>query len=134
MANLPETPEVYNTVVAMIDYKSKRVKAAPLMSENAYQVAHFMYSTMCRMGVSKIFISNQGREFCNEVVEEFTRLTGTKKNVMSPYHPQVNGEIERWNRTIQEMLLKMQLVDEIMKGCPDGTADTHWAKRLVVCT
>ena len=42
----------------------------------------------------------------------------------------MNGEIERWNRTIQEMLLKTQLVNEIMKGGPDRTADTHWAKRL----
>ena len=55
---------------------------------------------------------------------------GTKKNVMSPYHPQANGEIERWNRTMQEMLLKVQLVNEIMKGGPDGTADIKWVERL----
>ena len=29
-----------------------------------------------------------------------------------------------------EMLLKMQLVDEIMKGGPDRTADTNWVERL----
>ena len=57
-------------------------------------------------------------------------MTGTKKNTMSPCHPQANGEIERWNRTIQEMLLKTQLVDEIMKGGPDGTVDTNWVDRL----
>ena len=68
ITNLPETPEVYNTIVVMIDYKSKWVKAAPLTSKHVYQVAHFMYSTMYRMGVLKIFISNQGHEFCNEVV------------------------------------------------------------------
>ena len=28
------------------------------------------------------------------------------------------------------MLLQMQLVNEIMKGGPDTTVDTHWAKRL----
>ena len=73
---------------------------------HAYQVAFCMYSTMCRMGASKFFINDQGQEFCNKVINEFTRLMGMKKNVMSPYHPQANGEIERWNRTIQEMLLK----------------------------
>ena len=68
VANLPETPEGYNTIVARIDYKSKWVKAAPLTSKHVYQVAPFMYSTMCRMGALKIFISDQGRKFCNEVV------------------------------------------------------------------
>ena len=87
ITNLPETAEGYNTIVVMIDYKSKWAKVAPLTSKHAYQVAHFMYSTMCRMGASKIFISDQGHEFCNEVIEEFTKLMGMKKNVMSPYHP-----------------------------------------------
>ena len=60
ITNLPETPQGYKTIVAMINYKSKWVKAALLTSKHAYQVAHFMYSTMCRMGASKIFISDQG--------------------------------------------------------------------------
>ena len=81
ITNLPETPEGYNKIVAMINYRSKWVKAAPLTSKDAYQVAHCMYSTMCRMGqnASKIFISDQGCEFCNEVIDEFTKLKGTKK-------------------------------------------------------
>ena len=49
ITNLPETPEGYNTIVVMIDYKSKWVEVVPLTSKHAYQVAH-LYSTMCRMG------------------------------------------------------------------------------------
>ena len=56
ITNLPETPEGYNTIVAMINNKSKWVKAAPLTSKHAYQVAHFMYSTMCRWEYQKFLL------------------------------------------------------------------------------
>ena len=35
ITNLPETSKGYNTIVAMIDYKSKWVEAAPLTSKHA---------------------------------------------------------------------------------------------------
>ena len=71
ITNLPETPEGYNTIVAMIDYKSKWVEAAPLTSKHAYQVAHFMYSKMCRMGHQKFSLVTRAE---NSAMKSSTNL------------------------------------------------------------
>ena len=40
------------------------------------------------------------------------------------------GKLNDGIELYKEMLLKMQLVDEIMKGGPDRTVNTNWAERL----
>ena len=62
ITNLPEMPEGYNTIVAMINYKSKWVEAAPLTSKHAYQLACFMYSTMCKMGHHKFSLATRAEK------------------------------------------------------------------------
>ena len=44
---------------------------------------------MCRHGVMEIQISDQGREFVNQVSEELHRVTGVEHRISSAYHPQV---------------------------------------------
>ena len=55
----------------------------------------------------EVVISDQGREFVNQVQEELYRLTGTEHRVTSAYHPQTNGLTERFNQTLQTALLKV---------------------------
>ena len=66
VTNLPVTPEGYNTIVTAVDYTSKLVDSRALKGKFAEGVAEFMYDLVCHFGVSKMHISDQGREFVNQ--------------------------------------------------------------------
>jgi transposase InsO family protein len=48
--------------------------------------------------------SNQGRQFESELMAEVCRLLGIHKTRTTPYHPQSDGLVERYNRTLLSML------------------------------
>ena len=67
ITNLPKTPEGYNTIITCIDYTSKFVESKPLIGKCAEGVAQFMYELVCHYGAARIHISDQGREFVNQI-------------------------------------------------------------------
>ena len=48
--------------------------------------------------------SDQGREFENKVMHELCLLGGSHKTKTTPYHPESDGLVERFNRTLSMML------------------------------
>ena len=67
ITNLPKTPEGYNTIVTCIDYTSKFIESKPLIGKCDEGVAQFMCELVCHYGAARIHISDQGREFVNQV-------------------------------------------------------------------
>ena len=67
ITNLPETAEGYNTIITYIDYTSKFIESKPLIGKCAKGLAQFMYELVCHYGAARIHISDQGREFVNQV-------------------------------------------------------------------
>ena len=67
ITNLPVTPEGYNTMVTCIGYTSQFVESKPLIGKCAEGVTQFMYELVCHYGAARIHISDQGREFVNQV-------------------------------------------------------------------
>ena len=106
ICNLPEM-NGYKHLIVMIDYFSKWSEAKPVQDKTAPTVARFLYEMICRHGCFKTQISDQGREFVNQVSDALLELTGTDQRVTSAYHPQANGLCERQNRTIKDTLIKV---------------------------
>lgn len=93
-------------IITVIDYFTKHASARAIPNKSAANVASFLFDLMTTFGFPKVMISDQGREFCNQLIEELTKKTGIDHRVTAPYHPQANGLVERFNQTIQSMLAK----------------------------
>ena len=55
-------------------------------------------------GFPEKIITDQGRNFESELIEHQCQLAGVQKLRTSPYHPQTNGQCDRFNGTLLNML------------------------------
>ena len=70
---------------------------------NALRVAQLFVNTIVRHhGVPKTLVSDHDSVFLNEIWEELMRLSGTKLNFSTAYHPQSNGQMEVHNRGLEQ--------------------------------
>ena len=58
----------------------------------------------CRFGVPMELHSDQGRNFESTVCQESCKLLQITKTRKSPYHPESDGIVERFNRTLENGL------------------------------
>ena len=91
-------------IVTAVDYCSKWVEAEGIPDKCAKSVAIFLWQLQCRYGVAKVLISDQGREFCNKLNEQFFKLSGMDHHITSAYHPQANGLVEQQNQTTEGII------------------------------
>ena len=89
-------------VLVMVDCFSRWTEACPLPDKTELSVADaFFQYIICRFEMPSVILSDQGREFENKVMQELCLLCGSYK---TPYHPESDGLVERFNRTLLMML------------------------------
>nr|XP_055054586.1 uncharacterized protein LOC129439799 [Misgurnus anguillicaudatus] len=106
MGPFPVTPQGNNYVLTMTDLFTKWVIAEPLKRKTAAEVAAVVLDKLFEFGVVERIITDQGREFVNQLNEDMFKVLGVKQCVTSAYHPQSNGQDERTNQTIKRVLSK----------------------------
>src|SRR3954449_13577894 len=58
---------------------------------------------------SQIILSDRGTHFNNQVVKKLTEKFKINHLLSTPYHPQTNGLVERFNRTLCESLARVSV-------------------------
>ena len=111
---LPETKKGNRYIVVAMDYLTKWPEARAIPDQKAESVAAFFYEDIvCRHGCPKELVSDNGSAFISEMVEALLQRHQTKHHLISPYHPQSNGLVERFNQTLCKALAKFtQLLEE----------------------
>ena len=59
---------------------------------------------ICRHGAPERLLSDRGANFFSDLIAEVCRLMKVKKVNTSGYHPQTDGLVERFHRTLIQML------------------------------
>ncbi|GIL63307.1 hypothetical protein Vafri_17402, partial [Volvox africanus] len=103
---LPKTEGGYDAVLVMVDRLTKMVHVAPTMSScTAEQTARLFFDNVVRLhGVPKNVVSDRGGQFVSKFWEALCKLVGMRVNLSTAYHPQSDGQTERTNRTLGDML------------------------------
>src|SRR6266542_3093218 len=105
---LPIIKEGNRYIVVAVDYFSRWPEARPLKTANVDTVVTFLYEEIiCRFGASRTLQSDRETHFVNELIQKLTKRFKIKHSLSSPYHPQSNGLVERFNKTLCEGIAKL---------------------------
>jgi hypothetical protein len=105
---LPVTKSGNKYIITAMDYLTKWPEARPVKEATADQAVSFIYEDIiCRYGCPAKILSDQGTHFKNQMIEKLVQKFKIEHYFSTPYHPQTNGLVERFNRTLAESLAKL---------------------------
>lgn len=92
-------------VLVITDVFSKYSLAIPTQDQRASTVARVLVNEwFFKFGVPARIHSDQGRCFEATLIQQLCKLYGIEKSRTTPYHPAGNGQCERFNRTLHNLL------------------------------
>ena len=102
---LPESENGNRYILVVADYFTRWMEAFPLPNQEASTVASKLVDEVfLRFSVPEQLHSDQGRQFESQLLSEICKLLKITKTKTTPYHPQCDGLVERFNRTLLNML------------------------------
>jgi hypothetical protein len=106
IVGLPRTQAGYDSIWIIVDCLTK--VAHFILVKTTYsgtKLAELYISRiMCLHGVPKKIVSDRGSQFTSKFWKKLHESIDTKINFSSPYHLQTDGQIERTNQILEDML------------------------------
>jgi transposase InsO family protein len=92
-------------IIVITDAFSKYSLAVPIPTKDAKTVAKAIFDRwLVLFSIPLQILTDQGKEYSNEVMQELSILLGFKHLTTSAFHPQTNSTSESYNRTMIKFL------------------------------
>ena len=107
-----EAPESLGTrtnvnVMVVTDHFTRFSQAYLVPSQTAKETAGALWTHFDLFGIPARLLTDQGSNFTSQLLQEVCRIANISKLRTSPHHPEGNGQVERFNRTLYKMLAKL---------------------------
>lgn len=94
-------------ILTIVDYATRYPEAIALPSTEAERIAKELIKVFSRVGIPEEILTDQGANFIvSTLLQELYVLLHVRRIRTSPYHPQTDGLVERFNGTLKSMLRK----------------------------
>jgi IS30 family transposase len=121
IVGLPRTRAGYDSIWVVVDHLTKAVHFIPVKTTYSSAVLADLYTSriVCLHGVPKKIVSDRGTQFTSHFWQQLHEALGTHLKFSSACHPQTDGQTERTNQILEDMLRAYALQDKL-----------GWDKRL----
>ena len=88
-----------DAIVVIVDQFTKMIRLKATMSNiSLEEIAKIYRDDIWKLHrIPRKILRNRGPQFASKFIEEFTRALGTKRQLSTAYHPQIDGQTERIN-------------------------------------
>ena len=102
-------------VMVVTDAYTKLAILVAIPDKSAETVAKaFFEKYICIFSVPLQIVTDRGKEFCNQVLDDLCDLLGIKHKRTTAYHPATNSSAESFNRSMKKYLTAMLNNDETL--------------------
>jgi hypothetical protein len=121
IVELPRTRAGYDSIWVVVDRLTKSAHFIPVKTSYSSAVLAELYMSriVCLHGVPKKIVSDRGTQITSHFWQQLHEAMGTHLNFSSAYHQQTDGQTERTNPILEDMLRAYALQDQ-----------SGWDKRL----
>ena len=105
MGPVPQSYKGNEYILVIMEYTTRYVIALPLKETSSNTVMRkFIKHIVNREGIPSEILTDRGSNFLSHSMDELCQQLGIKQLRTIAYHPQTDGAVERFNRTLGDML------------------------------
>nr|CAH66687.1 OSIGBa0097A15.2 [Oryza sativa] len=106
ITGLPRTSSGHDSIWVIVDRLTKVAHFIPVKTTySGSRLAElYMARIVCLHGVPKKIVSDRGSQFTSKFWKKLQEEMGSKLNFSAAYHPQTDGQTERVNQILEDML------------------------------